>query len=125
MKLKSAILACTVTCLSINLNDTLYASSSEFIDLINTEIDNGDYNIISSYDSKRSNINLQFNLGEESIVALELYNPDGKMIKVWNPQVAESGIYKSSISVEEIPDGTYLLNIIINRESFQQAVFKY
>ena len=83
------------------------------------------YHVISSYDAQLEEVLVQFNLDSESIVGLELYNRAGKMIKVWNPEIAHKGTYRAILPVSDIPDGTYRLNIFINDQNYQQAVFKY
>ena len=83
------------------------------------------YNIISSYDSDLQELLIQFHLEQESIVSIELFYNGGSMLSTWNPEIAHAGTYRSILSLDHIPDGTYLLMVHINDSSFRQAVFKY
>lgn len=84
-----------------------------------------DIQIVSAYDETSQAIIVKFYLEESATIGLELYNRDGVMLKLWQPQIADQGQYLSSLTLEEIPDGTYLLNVIVNEDMYQQAVFKY
>ncbi len=110
----------------LSYSSTLAAESHNSIAYPTIEIvADSTYQVISSYDAELEELLIQFNLYNESIVGLELYNREGKMIKVWNPEIAQSGVYRSILRVADIPDGTYRLNVLINDQSYQQAVFKY
>ncbi len=104
---------------SLNLTSSLWPIEK------NSFISINDYNIISTYLSEEEQVTIQLNLTEASLVGIELYDKNGKLRKIWNPQLTDKGIYKTHLSVADIANGTYLLNVIINEESFQQAVFKY
>lgn len=111
------------------LSVTAYCGSTNPIDsyLNNLVVitDSTSYDIVSSYNQDYQELLVQFNLEEDANVGLELYTRDGEMIKLWHTAMASKGIYRSQLSIADIPDGTYLLNIIINSGSYQQAVFKY
>ena len=110
------LLSCS-SLMAYKVHDHITSSNEILID--------SSYHVISSYDSDLEELLVQFNLDNESIVGLELYNQEGKMVKVWNPEIANKGTYRSILPVSDIPDGTYRLNILINDQNYQQAVFKY
>ena len=99
-----------------------YASIDHHLE---TSSDSVQYQIISSYDANYQEVIVKFFLTESSKVEVELYNRDRVMLKVCEPQNAPAGQYHASFPVTEINDGTYLMNIIINNQMYQQAVFKY
>lgn len=93
--------------------------------MISEESSTKEIQIISAYDEANQTVIVKFYLEESATIGLELYNRDGVMLKVWQPQIADQGQYLSSLTLEEIPDGTYLLNVIVDEDMYQQAVFKY
>lgn len=83
------------------------------------------FQIISSYNNEQKYVAIKFFLKDFSAVGLELYDQTGRMVKLWTPRLSDAGEYLSKLPVEDLPNGTYLLNVLINDETFQQAVFKY
>ncbi len=84
-----------------------------------------DYNIISTYLPESKEVFIRLNIPTEALVGLELYNQEGVLKKLWQPTLSAKGAYEAKLAVDDIDDGTYLLNVIIDEEMYQQAVFKY
>jgi len=82
------------------------------------------FQLISSYDRESEVVFVQFNLREESIVALELYDTQNKLVKVWHPEIAQTGGYRSELLMKDVPKGKYRMLVLINDETYQQAIFK-
>lgn len=108
---------------SIHLSASeIYPPILRTIDAVNIDTS---YQLISSYDRATQEVFVQLNLSEESIVALELYDTQHKMVKVWLPEIAQVGTYSTELNMTEIPDGKYRMLVHINEEIYQQAVFKF
>lgn len=82
------------------------------------------FQLISSYDRESQEVFIQFNLSQESTVTLELYDTEHHMVKIWEPQVAQSGTYNSTLNISDVANGRYRMLVYINEEIYQQAVFK-
>ena len=67
---------------------------------------------------------MQFNLSNESVVAVELYNTQDKLVKVWQPEIVQAGRYSSKLLMSDVAKGKYRMLVFINEEVYQQAVFK-
>ena len=111
------------------LMSSIHLSASETHPPILSAIDavsiDTSYQLISSYDTATQEVYVQLKLSQESIVALELYDTQDEIVKVWLPEIAQSGTYSTTLKMTEIPDGKYRMLVHINEEIYQQAVFKF
>ena len=87
--------------------------------------DSTGFQLISSYDHDTEEVLVKINLTEESIVGIELYDMNDKIIKLWQPEIAATGTYLSKLLMYDMADGRYRLKVLINEETFEQAVFKF
>ena len=123
MNMSNLLIMLAVLMSSIHLSASeIYPPILRTIDAVNIDTS---YQLISSYDRATQEVFVQLNLSEESIVALELYDTQHKMVKVWLPEIAQVGTYSTELNMTEIPDGKYRMLVHINEEIYQQAVFKF
>ena len=123
MNMSRLIIVLAILMLSIHL------AASEFYPPILNSIDasadiDTSFQLISSYDKDTEEVFVQFNLSNESVVALELYNTQDKLVKVWQPEIAQAGRYSSKLLMSDVAKGKYRMLVFINEEVYQQAVFK-
>lgn len=111
------------------LMSSISLSASEIYPPIRSAIDTDSvdtsFQLISSYDKGSQEMIVQLNLSKESIVALELYDTEHQVVKVWLPEIAHAGTYSAKLKMTEIPDGKYRMLVHINEDVYQQAVFKF
>ena len=123
MNMSNLLIMLAVLMSSMQLSASeIYPPILRTIDAVNIDTS---YQLISSYDRATQEVFVQLNLSEESIVALELYDTQHKMVKVWLPEIAQVGTYSTELNMTEIPDGKYRMLVHINEEIYQQAVFKF
>jgi len=109
---------------------SIHLMASEFYPPILNSIDayseiDTSFQLISSYDRDAEELTVQFNLSNESVVSLELYNTQNKLVKVWQPEIAQAGRYSSILMMSDVAHGKYRMLVFINEEVYQQAVFKF
>ncbi len=112
------------------LMSSIHLAASEFHPPIFNSIDaaadiDTSFQLISSYDKDTEEVFVQFNLSNESVVALELYNTQDKLVKVWQPEIAQAGRYSSKLRISDVARGKYRMLVFINEEVYQQAIFKF
>lgn len=99
-----------------DVSDTI-AMRDSIIGYFTTDI-NEVNSVVTSLDifpNPTSNIvNIEFNLEEESNVSFEIVDLTGRIVYSESKGKKEKGMVKKELSVDQIPNGTYFLNILVN-----------